>query len=106
MTVYAVIRKEDLEAGCLWNWEMQPSATLRVIRSLRKMRGELDVIGILCLFKKRVVSFLENLWGLLKSDGKWGERGEEEVEKEENEAKRRKGEEGERSARQAVNEEG
>lgn len=32
--------------------------------------------------------FSENLWGLLESDGKWGERGEEEVEKEEDEAKR------------------
>ena len=58
------------------------SVSLRVFRSLRKMRSGLDVIGTLCLFKK------ENLWGLLESDGKWGERGEEEVEKEENEAKR------------------
>ena len=43
----------------------------------------------LSVSSRRLLSvFLENLWGLLESDGKWGERGEEEVEKEEDEAKR------------------
>lgn len=74
MTGRAVIRKEDLEAGSLWNWEMQPSVTLKAFRSLRRMRGGLDAIGTLCFFKKRVVSFLENLWGLLKSDRGSGEK--------------------------------
>lgn len=74
MTGCAVIRKEDLEAGSLWNWEMQPSVTLKAFRSLRRMRGGLDAIGTLRFFKKRVVSFLENLWGLLKSDRGSGEK--------------------------------
>ena len=64
MAVYAVIRKADLEAGGLWNWEIQPSVSLRVFRSLRKMRSGLDVIGTLCLFKKPVVSFLGEPLGL------------------------------------------
>ena len=40
------------------------SVSLRVFRSLRKMRSGLDVIGTLCLFKKTVVSFLGEPLGL------------------------------------------
>ena len=70
MTVCAVIGKEDLEAGCLWTWEMQPSVTLRPFRSLRKMRGGVDAIGTMCFFKKRVVSFLKSDRGSGETEGK------------------------------------
>lgn len=74
MTGRAVIRKEDLEAGSLWNWEMQPSVTLKAFRSLRRMRVWIRCYWNPMLLQEESCQFLENLWGLLKSDRGSGEK--------------------------------
>lgn len=87
MTGRAVIRKEDLEAGSLWNWEMQPSVTLKGQISEENERWIRCYWKLKCFFKKRVVSFLRTS-GLTEEDRGSGEKEGKRRRREENGATR------------------